>query len=200
MKTMKSLPILAIVLALALVSCSKDDTTTLNSGSDEQELMTAEKTVQIIDSLPFVQPDSAEASFLQFLRSEEYLAHDVYALFSEKYGLVIFGNIMKSELRHTTAIQRLLEKYSIFDPESEHVAGVYANPELQELYDQLVASGSASSLKALEAGKAIEITDIGDIDLFIPQTDKEDILFVLNNLRAGSERHLKAFNAWLAAN
>jgi hypothetical protein len=135
--------------------------------------------------------------YLQFLRGEEYLAHDVYELFYTQYGSRIFGNIRQSELRHTTAIQNLLIKYGIPDPEADHVAGVFANPDLQALYNTLVITGSENLTKALEVGRTIEITDIEDIDNFLKITQQEDIVFVLTNLRSGSERHLRAFNAWL---
>jgi hypothetical protein len=118
-------------------------------------------------------------------------------LFFNTYGSRIFGNILKSELRHTTAIQNLLIKYNIPDPEAQHIAGVFANPDLQALYNTLVIMGSENLTKALEVGKAIEIKDIEDLDNFLNITQQEDLVFVLSNLKSGSERHLRAFNAWL---
>lgn len=197
MKTHKILPILALLALPILTSCTKDEILTAKDENSTYDSLSTAKIALIVDSLPFAYPDSATIAYLQFLRGEEYLAHDVYELFYTQYGSRIFGNIRQSELRHTTAIQNLLEKYSILDPEADHVAGVFANPELQALYNALVLTGSADLTKALEVGRTIEITDIEDIDNFLELTQQEDIVFVLNNLRAGSERHLRAFNAWL---
>lgn len=197
MKTYKILPFLALLALPIITSCSKDELTSTGSENSEYDSLTVAKTALIIDSLPYVLPDSASISYLQFLRGEEYLAHDVYALFFNTYGSRIFGNILKSELRHTTAIQNLLIKYNIPDPEAQHIAGVFANPDLQALYNTLVIMGSENLTKALEVGKAIEIKDIEDLDNFLNITQQEDLVFVLSNLKSGSERHLRAFNAWL---
>ncbi len=197
MKTYKILPILALLALPILTSCSKDETLTTKDENSTYDSLSAAKIALIIDSLPYALPDSATIMYLQFLRGEEYLAHDVYELFYTQYGSRIFGNIRQSELRHTTAIQNLLIKYSIPDPEADHVAGVFANPDLQALYNTLVITGSENLTKALEVGRTIEITDIEDIDNFLKITQQEDIVFVLTNLRSGSERHLRAFNAWL---
>jgi hypothetical protein len=197
MKTYKILPFLALLALPIITSCSKDELTSTGSENSEYDSLTVAKTALIIDSLPYVLPDSASISYLQFLRGEEYLAHDVYELFFNTYGSRIFGNILKSELRHTTAIQNLLIKYNIPDPEAQHIAGVFANPDLQALYNTLVIMGSENLTKALEVGKAIEIKDIEDLDNFLNITQQEDLVFVLSNLKSGSERHLRAFNAWL---
>ncbi len=64
---------------------------------------------------------------------------------------------------------------------------------LQDLYNDLLAQGSTSVSDALMAGAAIEEIDILDLEEYMAQTDKEDILLVYANLLRGSENHLRAF-------
>ena len=71
--------------------------------------------------------------------------------------------------------------------------GVFTDPELQALYDQLVAQGSESLSSALRVGAAIEEIDILDLEERLAQTAQPDIVQVYQNLLAGSSNHLRAF-------
>ncbi len=133
----------------------------------------------------------AESRDLLFLREEEKLAHDVYATLHAEYGRRIFENISESESRHMEAVLGLLGTYGLDDPALDF--GLFANEELQTLFDALVASGLGSELDALMAGALIEEVDIEDLAEAMARTDKADILNVYTNLVAGSENHLRAF-------
>jgi hypothetical protein len=77
-------------------------------------------------------------------------------------------------------------------------APVTPNPDLQALYDSLIAQGSVSEQAAMEVGVVIEETDIADIDVMISETTESDVLAVLDSLRSGSVNHLAAFQRQLA--
>ena len=89
------------------------------------------------------------------------------------------------------ALLGLLDKYGLEDPILGF--GKFADEELQELYDDLVATGLQSKLEALMVGALIEEVDIEDIVLAMKRTNKTDILNIYGNLVAGSENHLNAF-------
>ncbi len=129
---------------------------------------------------------------LLFLREEEKLAHDVYIMLHAEWGRRVFRNISQSEQRHTAAVLKLLEKYGLDDPARKTV-GQFRDPELQGLYDKLLADGLSSPLAALKVGAMIEEVDLNDIMLSMERTDQPDILQVYASLLAGSERHLNAF-------
>jgi hypothetical protein len=134
----------------------------------------------------------AEVEGLLYMREEEKLAGDVYRYFYEMYGNPVFQNIASSEDAHANSVLNLLTRYDIADPAVAE-PGVFTNPDLQALYDQLIAQGSQSLQDALPVGAAIEEIDILDIEDRIAQTDKADIQLVYQNLIAGSENHLRAF-------
>lgn len=134
----------------------------------------------------------AEADALLFMREEEKLARDVYAVLYQAWGLPVFENIQASEQMHMDSLKTLLDVYGLADPASAQ-AGVFTNPDLQALYDQLTAQGSLSIAEALKAGGAIEEIDILDLRQRLAETDNADIIQVYNNLLAGSENHLRAF-------
>lgn len=134
-----------------------------------------------------------EVDDLVFMREEEKLAHDVYATLYEKWGLPIFQNIADSEATHTAAVKVLLDRYGIADPAAGKGVGEFTNPDLQKLYNQLVAQGSKSLADALKVGIAIEELDIRDLQTRLARTSSADIKLVYNNLLRGSENHLRAF-------
>lgn len=140
-----------------------------------------------------------EAAALRFMREEEKLAHDVYTVLHDAWGLQVFANIALSETAHTEAILGLLLKYGLDDPAAGRPVGSFEDPALQALYERLVAAGRVDAVEALKVGALIEETDIRDIDEKKSLTDNADILQVYDNLLCGSGNHLRAFNEQLLA-
>jgi hypothetical protein len=138
-----------------------------------------------------------EIAGLKFMREEEKLAHDVYAALFADWGHPTFANIALSETEHTEAIQDLLVKYGVPDPAAGKPPGVFEDPSLQALFDQLVATGRRSLIDGLEVGALIEEKDIHDIVERRARTDEGDIQGVYDSLLCGSRNHLRAFNTAL---
>jgi len=126
------------------------------------------------------------------LREEEKLARDVYLYAYEQYGLQIFNNIASSEQEHMDMVLGLINKYGLDDPASPD-RGVFNNPVLQDLYNQLTAQVDLSELDALIVGATIEDLDIHDIKTFESHTNKTDLLEVYAMLQCGSRNHLRAY-------
>lgn len=139
-----------------------------------------------------------EIDGLLFMREEEKLAHDVYVTLYEQWGLTQFSRIAASEQMHTDSVKTLLDRYGIADPTSTEV-GVFVNPTLQALYDDLVARGAVSAAEALKVGGLVEEVDIQDLDTRLAVNDQADIAAVYANLRSASESHLRAFANGLQA-
>lgn len=133
---------------------------------------------------------------LTYLIEEEKLAHDVYTVLYEMYGSKVFGNILESESTHQEKVLELLDAYGVADPRDSEL-GVFNDPDLQALYDQLIAKGSLSAQDAFEVGVMIEEKDIADITDQLALTSDSEIVTVLEKLRSGSENHLRAFNRQL---
>lgn len=134
----------------------------------------------------------AEIDGLLFMREEEKLAHDVYASLYQTWNLPVFNNISKSEQSHFDALGVLMQRYGLTDPANSQ-AGVFTNPDLQALYNDLIAQGERSVADALRVGAAIEEIDILDLQTRLAQTQRADIQQVYNNLEQGSRNHLNAF-------
>lgn len=178
--------LLAIVTGgvLAITRNTADDTTanvpkaSSSTQADTKQEVTAE--------------DRTKAQLL-YLIEEEKLAHDVYTVMYQKYGAKVFGNILESESTHQARVLTLLQARGIADPRSSEL-GVFNNAELQTLYDNLIAQGSQSAAGAYRAGVTIEEKDIEDISVQLSTADGEDVIATLEDLRKGSENHLRAFN------
>lgn len=128
---------------------------------------------------------------LLYLIEEEKLAHDVYTVLGDLWGGNVFTNIAASEISHQDAVASLLVEYDIADPRSDEI-GVFTDPDLQALYDQLVAEGSQSRAAAIDVGILIEQTDIADLQSTLDGAP-DDVAVIVERLLRGSENHLAAF-------
>ena len=148
------------------------------------------------DDIGQLASEGTTVELLTYLIEEEKLAHDVYTVMYDLYGAKVFGNILQSESTHQDQVLGLLDAYGVEDPRSEEL-GVFNDPDLQALYDQLIAMGSQSAQDAYQVGVLIEEKDIADITDQLATASDQDVVDVLERLRSGSENHLRAFNRQL---
>lgn len=182
-------------LATGYVLYGRDDSEQQISNSLEAP---ASETPNILDESPIVgssTPPTTE-SLLLYLIEEEKLAHDVYTVMHDLYGTRVFGNILSSESTHQSRVLTLLDARGIADPRSAEI-GVFTNKELQTLYNQLVEQGKISETEAFKAGVIIEEKDIKDISTQLATASDTDVISTLEDLRRGSENHLRAFSKQL---
>ena len=134
-----------------------------------------------------------ETDGLMFMIEEEKMARDLYTAFFGLYGSQSFQRIASSEQVHMDELNVLLNSFSIADPTIGNAAGVFTDPDLLALYDQLLAQGRVSFAEALKVGAAVEEIDILDLQSRMTQTAQAGILEVYAQLEWGSENHLRAF-------
>lgn len=147
------------------------------------------------DEVAFVELEeltSSEINQLQYLIEEEKLARDVYLHLFETHNLFIFNNISGSEQKHMSFVAEVLDKYNITNPVKDQV-GVFANNELQTLYDSFIIQGENSLQNAIIVGATIEDFDISDLTDFAQNTSKPDLKSLYNKLACGSRNHMRAF-------
>ncbi|MDH6532849.1 hypothetical protein M2119_001086 [Aurantimicrobium minutum] len=157
--------------------------------TDADKIQIDEQTAEVVQQ----QPAPTTDDLLLYLIEEEKLAHDVYTVLSTQWGGNTFTNILASETTHQDMVLGLLTSYGLEDPRSQEI-GVFTNPDLQALYDQLVAQGMTSQTEAYKVGVLIEETDITDLTSAINSTSDGTIISVLEKLRSASESHLAAFS------
>lgn len=175
---MKKYIYLIVLVSMVLSSCSSND----NNDDFEPITLTQE-----------------EISDLSFLREEEKLARDVYIYAYNLYQINLFNSISNSEQSHMNSVLNLMIIYGIPDSASPEI-GVFNNPDLQEIYYSLIELVDISSVDALTVGAIIEDLDINDIDHFINNTTKQDLLDVYDNLTCGSKNHIRAYTNQLEIN
>ncbi len=139
-----------------------------------------------------------EIAGLRFVREEEKLARDVYLYLGARWGHPTFANIARSEQTHTDQVLGLLESFGLPDPAAGNAQGVFADDDLQALYDDLVARGDASLVEALRVGAFIEEYDIVDLVDRADEAVTPAVRDTYLQLKAGSENHLRAFMGALA--
>lgn len=137
--------------------------------------------------------DAAEKVGILKMREEEKLARDVYTTLGAKWGQNIFLNITSSEQTHMDEVKQLIDRYALVDPVTDGTVGSFTSPEMQKLYTALIAKGNVSLVEALKVGATIEDMDIKDLQDLIAATDNEDIKYVYENLKSGSQKHLQSF-------
>ena|SRR5664280_2202478 len=137
---------------------------------------------------------AAVAADLAFSRDEERMARDLYAVIAAQYGdAAPFSMVTNSEQRHFDAIGTLLVRYGLADPAAGKSAGVYADADIQKLYDSLLAQSKSSLTEAYKVGIAVEKRDIADVTDAMKAATQTDIDRVYSNLLNGSDMHLRAF-------
>ena len=187
MKTYPLSPLKTMVPALLCVlimvtGCTKDpETFSADSMMDE-----AYKTSIVLTD--------AEIESLMYMVEEEKLAMDVYNYLYGIWGLKIFGQIALSETKHVAAMSKFFVKYELTNPIIGNDPGVFVNPLLQDLYDEMIITGSQSRLEAINAGITIENTDIIDIQFYLDNVlEAKDLKQAYTHLLEGSYKHLEAF-------
>lgn len=130
---------------------------------------------------------------LLYMREEEKLAHDVYVTLYDLWGAPLFNNIAASEQNHTEMVLTLLNQYDLADPTVGNGVGVFTNPDLQALYNDLISQGSQSYEAALLVGGLIEEVDIADLRAELATTNVAAIQQVYQSLLSASGNHLNGF-------
>lgn len=151
----------------------------------------------VLDAIDESPLSVAEKEGILFMREEEKLARDVYNHLFETWNIPIFRNIARSEQTHINTVGSVIERYGLTDPLENDVPGLFQNPELQKLYDNLTAAGDASLEAALAVGVEIEDLDIYDLRKKLAGTDNNDLKIVYLNLEKGSRNHLRSFYSQL---
>jgi hypothetical protein len=183
----------ALILLLAVAGCTTSPQE--EPASPEDPFVTTFDTQAVSDEVaayPVGSLSEDERADLVYLQEEEKLARDVYLALYDRWGLKIFDNIGNAEQTHMDSVTVLIDRYGLENP-MQPGEGVFADPELQALYTQLVAEGAKSPDDALMVGAFIEEVDIVDLQEAIARTDNPDILLVYENLMRGSRNHLRAF-------
>ncbi len=188
-KNMIAALILLTVLTFSIAAQGNSGTTGFTGG--------IETALQSVAKAPL---SDAEKQGILLMREEEKLARDVYITLYEKWNLRTFTNISKAEQSHMDAMKLLVDRYGLSDPMTTNEVGVFANPELQKLYNDLVAQGSTSLENAVKVGSTIEDLDIYDLERLMKTADNDDVLIVYQNLLKGSRNHLRAFDRQLQRN
>lgn len=135
--------------------------------------------------LAFVETEpltDAEVAGLQAAIVEEYMAYNTYAEIIDEYGQVVpFSRIVNAEQKHTNALLRLADYYSVAVPENNGQTFDFSYTTLAE---------------ACQVGVEIEKADGADLQQLISETDNPNLIKVYTNLmNASLNKHLVAFEA-----
>lgn len=198
---MKFTLMLALVISAALTinSCGKDDpfirrNILIVDHENGYTNINLENNQYNLDNLPKEPLSITEENSILFMREEEKVARDAYIKLLEKWNQPIFNNISNSEQTHMDAMLQLINKYNLTDPVGVNGVGVFANTNLQALYDALLPQGEVSFVDGLKVGALIEEVDIIDLQNALSNfVDNQDIEMVYENLMKGSRNHLRSF-------
>lgn len=133
------------------------------------------------------------ATGLVYMIEEEKMAFDLYNIFAEQTGSIVFDRISDSEQKHMDSLLLVAEKAGIDISTVSTTPGVFANTAIQSLYDTLLVQGSVSLSAAVGVGIAVENTDIADLMSYSADTTIGIVGTIYSYLELGSEHHLAAF-------
>jgi hypothetical protein len=130
---------------------------------------------------------------LIYLAEEEKVAHDLYVLAYDTYGIATFSNIARAETRHFEVMNQVLALYGLPSMDQMGTPGVFVDAALQDAYDTLAQKIRSSAADAIAVGVLAEKTDIADLQAGLALNPPSDVAQVLANLVRASEQHLAAF-------
>ena len=191
--------VLLVGASMAVASCDKDNNFTRRNILQVDESygytnINLQDCQYNLDNMPVEALSPAEQNSILFMREEEKVARDIYLKFQEKWNLNAFSNISASEQTHMDAMLKLITRYNLTDPVGSNGVGVFANNDLQTLYDALLLQGDASLIEALKVAALVEEVDIVDLQTALSTVvDNQDVEMVYENLLAASRNHLRAF-------
>lgn len=91
-------------------------------------------------------------------------------------------------------VAMILERYGIADPAAGNAIGEFTNPELQDLFDDLLVPMAGASLTgAPSAGATIDNLDILHLEHILAHSEFDDINLIAQNMVAGSRNHMRGF-------
>ena len=136
-----------------------------------------------------------------YLAEEEKLARDFYLAMEVKWEAKVFSHIVEAEQRHLDRAVELAASQGVSLPKgiTADKTGKFQNKELQQLYDELIASGGQSLEAALRAGARVEETDIQDLKQALETVQNESLRSTYLYFLEASGNHLRAFNKNLTA-
>lgn len=135
----------------------------------------------------------SEIDSLLYMIEEEKMAHDIYAELFEQTGLIEFDKISESEQKHYDKLVSVADRFDVDISFLSTESGVFANDEIQTLYDTLMLEASLSTEAAIDVGIAIEEADIADLSATIETTEAVLLGQVYSHLLDASTNHLSAF-------
>ena len=215
MKSILTKSTLLITSLFFTIGCNSGSGGSANKNADSTELPAAVESA--LDSEKSTLSEKL-ANTISYMGNEERLAYDIYNRLYSKWGTTQFTNIAtKSEYKHITAVQQLVQKYKMNDdinftnidmtplgymntPIEEMKPGTYDISKIQNLYNALVSKGLNSEIDALEVGCMVEVTDINDLDEYLEiakESNATDVEEVFDFLRDGSYNHYWAFDKGL---
>ncbi len=184
-----------LALSALVVACGGGDgaAPVLNVDATGVSTFDAQALAATLSTYPVSPLSTAEADSLAYMREEEQLAHDVYAVSAALWAPAVFANITTSEATHSAAIKALLDRYQQVDPLAGLPNGTFQTPAFQTLYNDWVQASRISLIEALKVGVQIEELDMRDIVAQKAGIDNADVLMVYDNLLRGSRNHLRAY-------
>lgn len=129
---------------------------------------------------------------------EERMAFRLYSELGNVHtGMKPFQNIPHAEKRHFNSLAAYA-KSSFPELEIAGLEDTFHFETTKELYETWLKKGKTSKQAAAEVGVELEKLDIADIDHFLAQEPDAELTAILENIKAGSQRHLAAFQRHLS--
>jgi hypothetical protein len=120
----------------------------------------------------------------------EKLGMDFYDAMYEKWDIISFRNLSRSEKQHSACIQLLIKEVGNPELIDLQAAGKFKHKDLQDLYSKIMKLGNESVDKAFIASANLEEKNIKDLETLLTLSENEEFQFSLKKLFDSSKCHL----------
>jgi hypothetical protein len=157
----------------------------------DDELITTLSTT--LSSLYSDSIDENVSTNLQELYEVQLFAKDIYDIAYAQWGLELFNTTANTQNFNTEILKLILDNYNI-EYNATPEAGVYANSDIQALFDEYNTTVSTSINDALSASILIEEKLNSDISTYIENNISTDVDVVYGIINKTTSKHISSFN------
>jgi hypothetical protein len=120
----------------------------------------------------------------------EKLAMDFYDAMYEKWNIISFRNLSRSEKQHSECLRLLIREMGNPELIDLQAPGKFKHKDLQDLYNKVMKLGNESVDKAFIAAANLEEKNIKDLETLLTLSDDDEFQFSLQRLFESSKCHL----------
>jgi hypothetical protein len=139
--------------------------------------------------------DPAGREVLRDMAQRTKVAHDLLVAFADRYDAFPV-QLIDAQTRELASVRVLLERYGVADPTAGLPAGLFADADVQERYDRLLADGLRDRASALEVSTRLAGDAASALGEALGHLHAPDVRHIYLHLLLAAHQQIRLGQAW----